>query len=126
MIRRLRYGGLVASAFALALGAGCGGATATSSRDEATVHGTVTVKGKRATRGKVFFNPANVNRKDTGSVEAAIAKDGTYTLKTLVGSNLITVTTPETVKDPVLQYFTDRFVVGSGDNTFEIDVKPPQ
>src|SRR5437660_1146757 len=100
MIRRLRYGGLAASALALGLVAGCGGAAAPSSRDEATVHGTVKVKGKPATRGTVRFNPSNVNRKDVGPVEAAIAKDGTYTLKTLVGANLITVTTPETVKDP--------------------------
>jgi hypothetical protein len=126
MTRRLRYGGLVASAIALTMASGCGGAAATSSHDEATVHGTVTVKGKRATQGKVFFNPANVNRKETGTTEAVIAKDGTYTLKTLVGSNLVTVTTPETVKDPALEYFTARYVVRGGDNTFEIEVKPPQ
>jgi hypothetical protein len=129
MIRRLCCIGLTSVALAAAAvvpGAGCGGPAATASLDEATVHGTVSVKGKPATRGKVIFNPANKNRKQVGSVEAAIAKDGTYTLKTLVGRNLITVMTPETTKDPALQYFNRRFDVAGGDNTCPIDVTPSQ
>ena len=127
MTRRQRCGVLVASACAgaLALGGGCGSPSAPSSTTEATVHGTVKVNGKLATSGKVSFDPANVNRKDAPTATAEISKDGAYTVKTLVGGNLVTVTTPETTKDPVLQYNRVRYNVAAGDNTYDIEVTPP-
>jgi hypothetical protein len=127
MIRRQWCGLLVASACAgaLFLGGGCDSPKATSSSAEATVHGTITVKGKPATSGKVSFNPANINRKDATTATADISKDGTYTVKTLVGGNMVTVTTPETQKDPVLQYNRVQYNAAAGDNTYNIEVTPP-
>jgi len=127
MIRRQCCGLLLASACAcaLALGGGCDAPKATSSSTEATVHGTVKVKGKLADSGQVSFNPANINRKDAPTVTAEISKDGTYTIKTLVGGNLVTVTTPETKKDPVLQYNRVQYNAAAGDNTYDIEVTPP-
>jgi uncharacterized cupredoxin-like copper-binding protein len=126
MIRRIRLRrvGLAAMVFAsaLALAGGCSSPAATSSNEEATVHGTVTVKGKRASTGKVYFNPANINRKNASTATADIAKDGSFTLKTLVGRNTVSVSTPVTVKDPILQYNSSYFNVAGGDNTYEIDV----
>ena len=63
--KQTRRGGLAAAAFAcaLALVGGCSSPATTSSDKEATVHGTVAVKGARAARGRVLFNPANINRK---------------------------------------------------------------
>jgi hypothetical protein len=127
MIRRQWCGLLLASACAgaLALGGGCDSPRATSSNAEATVHGTVKVRGKLATSGKVSFNPANINRRDAPTATAEISKDGTYTIKTLVGGNLVTVTTPETTKDPVLQYNRVQYNAAAGDNTYDIEVTPP-
>ena len=121
--RTLR-GGLAAAAFAgaLALVGGCSSPASTSSDDEATVHGTVAVKGKRVDGGEIRFNPANINRKAAPTVSAVIARDGTYTIKTLVGRNKVSVTTPVTVKDAVLQYNASYFAVKPGDNTYAIEV----
>jgi hypothetical protein len=127
MIRQLHRGVLVVSACAgaLSVGGGCGSPAATSSTTAATVHGTVKLKGKLLTSGKILFDPANVNRKDVAGVSADISKDGTYTVKTLVGRNLVSVNAPETVKDPVLQYNRAAYNVAAGDNTFDIEVMPP-
>jgi hypothetical protein len=106
---------------------GCGGSGAlpvSSSSEGATVHGTVSIKGKPATAGKIFFNPANINRKDAPTVSAEIGKDGAYTTKTLVGENQIYVESPETKKDPGLASAL-VFDVKSGDNTFNVSL-PPQ
>jgi hypothetical protein len=126
MIRQKQAGrgGLAAIAFAVALAlvGGCSSPASTSSDQEATVHGTVVVKGKRAALGKVLFNPANINRKAAPTASADIAKDGTYTIKTLVGRNKVSISTHETVHDPVLQYNSSYFEVKPGDNTYEIEV----
>jgi hypothetical protein len=128
MIRQKRptRGRRAAAAFAcaLALVGGCGSPASTSTDEEATVHGTVAVKGKRVTQGKVLFNPANINRKAAPTASAEIAKDGTYTIKTLVGRNKVSVSTPETTSDPVLQYNSSQYDVKGGDNTYEIEVPP--
>jgi hypothetical protein len=127
MIQQLRRGVSVATACAgvLVLVGGCGSPAASSSSTEATVHGTVKLKGKLVTSGKVSFNPANVNRKDAAIATAEIAKDGTYTVKTLVGYNMVSVTTPEIVKDPVLQYNRVQHNVAAGEDTYNIEVTPP-
>ncbi len=45
----------------------------------------VTVNGKKASGGTILFDPLNVNRKSASAASAEIGKDGTYTIKTLVG-----------------------------------------
>src|SRR4051812_29346902 len=86
----------VATAVALIFVVGCGqGAPAVDTGDEeVTVKGTVKVKGKNATKGEVVFDPSNVERK-TGPKTAPIEKDGTYSIKTLIGKNQVTVRSPE-------------------------------
>lgn len=126
MIRRWRHQLMIAACGGLGFwSGGCTSSTTTSSTAEATVHGTVKLKGKLVTSGTIFFNPANINRKEVAAVTAPIGKDGTYTIKTLVGSNKVSVSTPATIKDPILQYNMIQHRVTAGDNTFDIEVTPP-
>src|SRR4051812_32749464 len=93
---------LLLSVAALA-GSGCGGTgtpSVSSSSEEATVKGTVAVRGKPATKGEITFDPTNINRRKAPVAKATIEKDGSYTLKTLVGENSVSVTNPQIVKDP--------------------------
>lgn len=116
----------VAGAVLSLASAGCGdGAPSVSaSSEQATVHGHVTVKGKAVTKGTVSFNPANSARKSAPTVTADISSDGTYTVKTLIGGNTVTVRTPETAKNPKLSYYSKQVEVRSGDNEESFDVTP--
>ena len=89
--------------------------------EEATVKGTITVNGKTATGGEVLFDPANVNRRNAPTSKAAVGKDGTYSLKTLVGENSIMVSGPEVTSEKISmpRKFLD---VKSGENTFPIEL----
>ena len=77
-------------------GGGCseGRPSATSTTQEATVKGRVTVLGKPATKGRVTFDPRNINRPDARIQTAEIGDDGAYRVTTLVGPNTITVNVP--------------------------------
>ena len=123
---RLRIGGLVAMTCLtlIVVGGGCGGGapSVTSSSEEATVHGTVKIKGKPASTGKVTFDPSNVSRRTAPVATGDIKKDSTYSVRTLVGANSVSVTTPETQKDPKLGYNTTSYDVKSGDNTYNIEI----
>jgi len=114
----------VATAVALIFVVGCGqGAPAVDTGDEeVTVKGTVKVKGKNATKGEVVFDPSNVERK-TGPKTAPIEKDGTYSIKTLIGKNQVTVRSPEVNRDPVLGRKQFEFDAKSGENTYDIDLQ---
>lgn len=108
---------------------GCGGAgtpPVESSRTEAKVSGTVKIRGKAATKGKVTFDPSNIRRKDVAPSTAAIGKDGTYTITTLIGENSVFVETPETERDSRLGSNVQNLNVQVGDNTFDIQIPPPQ
>jgi hypothetical protein len=113
---------------ALAIGLGCSGTSvnpeATSSTTEANVQGTVKVRGKLVTKGEVVFDPANLNRPTAAVRKAPISKEGKYSIKTLVGPNTVTVDSRETLGDSSLQS-GDRYVVQSGENTFDIVLPPP-
>ena len=126
-LSRPRMVGVTAAGVLLA-GWGCGdGSTpaVSSSTTEATVSGTVTIKGKPATKGEVTFDPANVNRKSAPLATAKINEEGTYTVTTLVGSNVVRVATPETTRDPKLQYNETTFDVQSGTNKLDIALPAP-
>jgi hypothetical protein len=97
---------------------GCGDGPS-SSTEEASVRGVVTVNGTPASGGVITFKSANINR-HTDDVAAEIGEDGTYTIKALVGENLIRVTPSKKLKKPVM-YSVDVYEVKSGDN--EHDVK---
>lgn len=123
MIRASR--GLVGSAIALIAAVGCdgrGGAPAvSSSMEEATVRGTVTIRGKPAAGGEIQFDPANVDRKVMPR-QAPIDKDGAYTIKTLVGGNSVTVRGPAVDRDLGLSANQRTVEVKSGENTVPIEV----
>jgi hypothetical protein len=125
-LKMWRASALLASTLATWLIAcgGCGGGapSVSSSTEEATVHGAVRINGKPAKKGTITFDPANVQRKSASVKTADIGTDGTYTVKTLVGENRISVVSPETRKDPKLQYNSDTFDVKSGDNAHDVEI----
>ena len=110
----------LSSAFVL-VGLGCGEGKPSVSSDttESTVKGTVTIKGKLASKGKVVFDPANYLRKDVTARSTDIGKDGTYTVKTLVGGNSVRVEGPEAEKAGAA-YMSIDFDVKAGENTLDI------
>jgi hypothetical protein len=116
--------GLVAG-FVLITTGGCGDGTpsVSSSREEADVKGTVTIRGKPANRGEVVFDPSNIHRRDAGLASAKIGPDGRYSLKTLVGENAVRVRGPEVDKDRSLDTNQLNVVIKSGANTVPVDVK---
>jgi hypothetical protein len=87
--------GLLAVACGLAA-AGCGPVVphAESSLEEATVTGRVLSSGKPITKGRVIFDPANINRSKVAARTAEIGPDGAYQITTLVGENRVTVAIP--------------------------------
>jgi hypothetical protein len=112
----------------LVASAGCSNSGVSSnvaSTTEATVHGTVTVRGKPAGEGNVYFNPANIYRKTAPIAEAKIGKDGTYTIKTLLGPNTVSISSPQINNDPKLVGSIVYTEVQSGDNTLDIPLMPP-
>lgn len=114
--------GLTAMALA---GWGCGGSQApsvSSSTEEATVRGTVTVHGKAPTKGEVVFDPSNVNRKGVTARTAQINSGGTYEVKTLVGENSVTVRSPEVDKDQTLSTNQKMVDVKPGENSVPIEL----
>ena len=125
MIRAQR--GIVGLAAALFVGWGCGGGggapPVTSSMEEATVKGTVTVKGKPLTKGEISFDPSNINRQ-VGPRTAPIGPDGSYTIKTLTGKNSVTVAGPTIARDPDLAMNQTTVDVKSGENRVPIELSP--
>lgn len=90
-----------------------------SSTEEGTVHGTVTINGKKASGGTIQFDPSNIKRKSVSAVAAEISKDGTYSIKTLIGENQIRVDSPETKKG---MFSVDSFEVKSGENSHDVSL----
>jgi hypothetical protein len=97
-----------------------------SSTTEATVTGTVLIKGKPATGGEIQFNPANVDRL-VGSRTATIGPDGTYTITTYTGGNQIGFAGRLASENPGLFRFKEYFEVQRGENKKDFDLlKGPQ
>lgn len=102
---------------------GGGGAPAVSgSHDTAKVSGTASVKGKPLTSGKVMFDASNVNRKDVMPKSVDISKDGSFEIETYVGTNRVTVSSPE-LKDPKLMMMNQKSIeVSSGMAPITLDI----
>ncbi len=108
--------------FGLISGSGCsdGKPPVSSSSTEAKVKGTVTIQGKRPTKGRVTFNPANYLRKTAMPRSAPIQEDGSYEVTTLLGEN--TITLEGTGYEKVVGYLLLTFEVKDGENVFNIEV----
>jgi hypothetical protein len=104
---------------------GCAGGTpsVSSSSEEASVKGTVTIQGKPASGGQITFDPSNINRKDARLYTTKIGPDGTYELKTLVGENVVSVQGPQIDRVPSLASNELHVDIKSGENTIPVDVK---
>ncbi len=90
--------------------------SASGTTEESSVRGTVTLKGKPATGGEITFDPSNISRKDAKVRTAAIGKDGSYTVTTLVGENMVSVQGKGVPTNSML------VVVKPGGDTVPIDV----
>jgi hypothetical protein len=120
----------LASVLALQILAGCGDgrpSVNSSTTEEGTVRGKVTLAGQPLTGGQLVFNPANYQRKTAPARSASIGDDGTYTVKTLAGSNMVMVS-PKRVapagKAAAGSYEMIPVEVNPGDNTFNINLTP--
>lgn len=107
--------------------AGCSGAPAVStSKTEAKVRGKVVIRGKPATKGLVWFDPANYRRKDALARSAEISKDGTYEITTLIGENSVRYEGPATANSRELDGLIQGYdVKDAPDNQFDL-ILPPQ
>jgi len=102
---------------------GCGGGGSappvSSSTEETSVKGTVTINGKPATGGEIMFDPANINRKTVLPHKMTISETGTYSGQSLVGENSVSVHGPE-IGTGSLSMNRQTIVLKSGENTVDI------
>jgi hypothetical protein len=100
-----------------------------ASKEEATVKGIAKLHGKPMNAGVLHFNASNRNR-TVETRDAAIGKDGSYTVKTFLGLNAVTVSAPKTrnAKEGKpyfgLEYEEKSVVVTSGENTADFEFLP--
>jgi hypothetical protein len=94
-----------------------------TSTEEATVKGTVIIKGKPATKGIVMFDPSNYKRKDAALRTTPLKNDGTYEIKTLVGLNTVKVTGPA-AEQAGSAYVNMQYDVPAVGGTFNIELPP--
>ena len=116
---------LIASAF-LSL-ASCGDPDmprVSGSLEEATVKGTVTLRGKPVTNGEISFRASNINRPNVPAKNAAIGKDGTYTIQAFIGENMVEVSCKElaTRKNMELQENIRPVKLKSGEQTLDVEI----
>jgi len=120
MKRASKTGVLLATALLLVVwGCNDGGVPAVSgSSEETTVKGTVTIMGKPATSGTVVFDPGTINRRTAAVRRADVGKDGSYTVTTLVGDNIIRLEGKGMPRS-----FSKSVEVKSGGDTVNFEVK---
>ncbi len=104
-------------------GCGNGVPAVDTTTEEATVKGVITVHGKPATKGTITFNPSNY-RRVVMARSAEIGSSGEYSIKTLVGQNIVVLKLPG-AKLKGLEYEEFPVKVQSGDNN-TFDLKLPQ
>jgi hypothetical protein len=97
------------------------------SMEEAAVKGTVRVRGKAVDNGIVTFRPSNINRPNVPAREAPIGKDGTYSIKALIGQNFVDVSCKEILTPKNRDLIENERLVDikSGDNALDLEI-PPQ
>jgi hypothetical protein len=108
-----------------AIGCDSGAPPVSTSTEEGTVTGTVTIRGKKVSKGQVVFDPSNYQRQAPART-VEIQKDGTYSVTTLVGQNSVQVVSPVLNRDRELSDFSLFFEVQPGANTYNIVLPPPE
>jgi hypothetical protein len=93
-----------------------------TSTTEATVRGSVLVRGKPASEGVVWFDPANSKRKNVVAISTEVSKEGTYEITTLIGENAVRYEGPAVSGDRELDGLVQGYVVEPGENTFDIEL----
>jgi hypothetical protein len=128
--RSCRFAGWIAFAVHLTALAGCSAAPdRESSLDEATVTGTVKVRGKLLAGGELNFNAVNPNRK-VETRKATIGTDGAYSAKVYLGQNTVTVFPPKPRnKQEGKEFFGVNYeersvVVTAGENKADLEFLP--
>src|SRR4051812_9469710 len=91
-----------------------------SPTEEATVSGTVSIKGQPVADGTIVFDPTNVERKMEKPRTAPI-KDGAYTITTLIGDNIVRIEGKVAQKTGV-DAGTHPFKVARGENRFNLEL----
>jgi hypothetical protein len=102
-------------------GCGDGKPSIDTSMTEATVTGVVTAKGVPVTKGTINFNPSNSGRL-VPTRTAEIGPDGTYTIKTYTGDNLVTYGGEVAAKHMGVGLKRDYANVQRGENKLDFDV----
>jgi hypothetical protein len=113
----------VVALLTLAPSPGCndGKPSVDTSRNEATVSGTVKVKGVPAEGGTIIFNPSNSER-IVAARSAPINKDGTYTITTYTGGNQILFEGDLAMKNREIGLLREYVEVQRGTNTADFDL----
>jgi hypothetical protein len=105
--------------------AGCDGKPSVdTSQTEATVTGTVRVRGTPAEGGTILFNPSNSGRL-VPTRSAAIGKDGAYTITTLTGGNQVTFGGEVATKNQGVGLAREYVEVKGGENHADFDLLSP-
>lgn len=127
-ISRCHYLATVISLAMTCVISGCGFTSGKPSVDgsstEATVSGKVILKGRPATSGTVIFDPSNYIRKNEPARRTEIQKDGSFSIKTLTGSNSIRVEGREANAVQGADYAGLAYDVPAGQSTFDIKLPP--
>jgi hypothetical protein len=124
MYRRSIPSLLVASAtfFVPVLGCGESHPPVDSSLTEATVKGVVKIQGKAAQGGgQISFNPSNVERKVATST-AKIEDDGSYSLSTFTGGNVVKFSGPFIKEHPEIALASRYRDIGPGENVVNFNL----
>jgi hypothetical protein len=129
--RHWRFGGAALLLLVVIAPAGCdsGKPPVEDSLEEATVKGTVKVRGKPLDGGEIVFNPSNPKRIVPARI-APIGKDGSYTVKALIGLNIVTATPPKARNRSQgratfgLEYDEKSVDVKPGESTVDLDFLP--
>jgi hypothetical protein len=122
-------GGGTATLLYILVGCSSGTPYVEGSLEEAIVKGTVKVRGKPFSEGEIHFSPVN-SKRQVAARDAPIAQDGSFTIKTLLGPNTVTVTPPKArAKLRSKEYFGLEYEeksvdVKSGDNTVDLEFLP--
>jgi hypothetical protein len=120
--RLWRLVGLITTTMTV-VASGCGEPATPERTTEATVKGTVTVKGRPLTGGKVTFDSGG-NRPDAKDNTSPIGPDGTFSVKTLAGENRVVVDAPVFRQDRSLGSGETTSFVNEGENTVNLAFPP--